>query len=137
MTPSVWPTRAAGGSGHEAISVVQKSIWPLLPPLTGDAAFHCQQAAEKTLKAFLSWSDVPFRKTHDLAELGQQCAALDASLEALCRRAECLSSFAWIFRYPGDVEEPPAAEIADAFELAREVYEAILARLPADVRPPA
>jgi HEPN domain-containing protein len=43
------------------------------PPLIGDAVFHCQQAAEKALKAFLAWHDVPFRKTHDLAEVGQQC----------------------------------------------------------------
>lgn len=50
------------------------------PPLTEDAAFHCQQAAEKTLKAFLAWHDVPFRKTHDLAEIGVQ------SLEAVLAR---------------------------------------------------
>lgn len=31
-------------------------------PFTGDAAFHAQQATEKTLKAFLSWHDVPFGK---------------------------------------------------------------------------
>jgi HEPN domain-containing protein len=42
-----------------------------VPPLTGDAAFHCQQAVEKALKALLAWYDVPFRKTHDLAEIGQ------------------------------------------------------------------
>ena len=35
-------------------------------PLLGDAAFHCQQAVEKALKAFLTWHDLPFRKTHDL-----------------------------------------------------------------------
>lgn len=105
------------------------------PPLTGDAAFHCQQAAEKTLKAFLAWHDVPFRKTHDLAEIGLQCLAVDVSLEPVCRRAERLTAFAWIFRYPGEVAEPPAAEIADALVLAREVYDAVVARLPADVRP--
>jgi HEPN domain-containing protein len=43
------------------------------PPLTGLALFHAQQAVEKTLKAFLSWHDIPFRKTHDLSVLGQQC----------------------------------------------------------------
>ena len=26
-------------------------------PLYGDAAFHCQQAIEKALKAFLTWHD--------------------------------------------------------------------------------
>ena len=36
----------------------------------------------------------------DLAEIGQQCAAVDASLDPVCRRAERLTPFAWIFRYP-------------------------------------
>jgi len=49
------------------------------PPLMEDAAFHCQQAVEKSLKAFLSWQDQPFRKTHDLIELGRQCAEIDPS----------------------------------------------------------
>ena len=31
-------------------------------PLLGDATFHCQQAVEKALKAFLIWHDRPFRK---------------------------------------------------------------------------
>ena len=34
------------------------------PPLTGDMVFHAQQLVEKSLKAFLSWYDRPFRKTH-------------------------------------------------------------------------
>ena len=102
-------------------------------PLTGDAAFHCQQAAEKTLKALLAWHDVPFRKTHDLAEIGQQCTTLDASLEALCRRAERLTTFAWIFRYPGDLEDPPVEEVAEALALARDVHNAVLVRLPTEV----
>lgn len=58
------------------------------------------------------------------------------TLEPVCRRAERLTPFAWIFRYPGDAEEPPAAEIADALALAREVYNIIVARLPAEVWPP-
>ena len=76
-----------------------------IPALLGDAAFHCQQATEKVLKGFLIWHDVPFRRTHDLAEIGQQCSAFDISIEPTCRRAERLTAYAWIFRYPGDVEE--------------------------------
>jgi HEPN domain-containing protein len=105
------------------------------PALLGDAAFHCQQAAEKILKGFLTWYDVPFRRTHDLAEIGQQCSSLDTSIEPTCRRAERLTAYAWIFRYPGDVEEPTRPEVEEALTLAREVYEAVLSRLPAEVRP--
>ena len=71
------------------------------PPLLGEAAYHCQQAAEKALKGFLSWNDTPFGKTHDLAAIGGLCVTKDASLESLCVRADKLSVFAWAFRYPG------------------------------------
>jgi HEPN domain-containing protein len=101
----------------------------------GDAAFHCQQAAEKALKGLLTWHDAPFRRTHDLAEIGRLCSSLDMSMESTCRRADHLTVYAWTFRYPGDVEEPSREEVEDALVLAREVYEAVLSRLPAEVRP--
>jgi len=105
------------------------------PPLTGLALFHAQQAVEKTLKAFLSWHDIPFRKTHDLSVLGQQCLAIDGTLENLCRRAARLTVFAWLFRYPGESEEPPLKEAQESLTLAREVCGAVLTRLPEEVRP--
>ena len=88
------------------------------PPLTGDALFHAQQAAEKALKALLTCHDVPFRRSHDLAEIGRQCVALDSSLEDVCRRAEQLTVFAWLFRCPGDADEPLPAEARQALSLA-------------------
>ena len=30
------------------------------------AVYHCQQAAEKALKAYLTLKDTPFQKVHDL-----------------------------------------------------------------------
>ena len=40
-------------------------------PRPDTALFHCQQAVEKVWKALLFWHDVPFRKTHNLRELGE------------------------------------------------------------------
>lgn len=105
------------------------------PPLTGDMVFHAQQLVEKTLKAFLSWHDQPFRKTHSLVELGRQCAALEPDLELLLRKAAPLTEYAWKFRYPGEEEEPDLAEAEAALELARQVFAAILERLPEAARP--
>ena len=104
-------------------------------PLRQDALFHCQQASEKALKAFLTWHDEPFRKTHNLVEIGEQCAGKDKELEPLLRRAAVLTEYAWKFRYPGDPEEPGVQETDEALALAREVYEAILARLPQQAGP--
>lgn len=105
------------------------------PPLLGEAAYHCQQAAEKSLKGFLSWHDIPFGKTHDLAAIGGLCVTNDPSLEPLCVRADRLSVFAWAFRYPGEPEEPNRTEVEEANRLAREVLDAMLARLPAELKP--
>jgi HEPN domain-containing protein len=123
-----WLAKAANdlrAAAHELIAV---------PPLTDDTVFHAQQAAEKAMKGFLSWHDQPFRKTHDLAEVGRQCTAIDASLEPLLRRAEPLSVYAWAFRYPGEAENPSVEEAQSALAVAREVVETMLARLPTEIR---
>ena len=41
------------------------------------SVFFSQQAAEKATKAFLTFHQVVFRKTHDLKDLGSQCATVD------------------------------------------------------------
>jgi HEPN domain-containing protein len=105
------------------------------PPFLEDIAFHSQQAAEKALKAFLTWHGRPFRKTHNLVELGQACVALEPTFENLLRHAAPLTEYAWRFRYPGDPEEPTYHETQSALAIARDVFQAILERLPADVRP--
>jgi HEPN domain-containing protein len=97
--------------------------------------FFCQQATEKALKAFLLWNDVPFRKTHNLDEIGGQCVALDGSLSALTIKAGALTAFGAALRYPGAPYIPDADEVESAMATAREVFNAVLARVPADARP--
>lgn len=80
-------------------------------PFTGSAVFHAQQVAEKAMKGFLTFHDVPYRKTHDLA-------------------AAVLTQYAWKFRYPGEPEEPSLEEAETSIALAREVYKAIVSLLP-------
>ena len=65
------------------------------PPLLHDVAFHAQQAAEKTFKGFLTWHGRPFRKTHNLEELGQQCLEVEPELKATVDRAVPLTDYAW------------------------------------------
>jgi HEPN domain-containing protein len=104
------------------------------PPLLADAVFHCQQAVEKSLKAFLMWHNIPFRKTHSLEELGEQCLDLDQTMKTLIDRAVPLTEYAWKFRYPGEPEEPSREEAQEAMEIAREMFGAVISRLPQETR---
>jgi len=100
------------------------------PLLFSDVAFHVQQAAEKALKAFLALHDQPLPKTHDLERLGRACAQIDADLERAVDPAVPLTEYAWAFRYPGPTDEPTLEEAREALCIARQVYEAVLSKLP-------
>lgn len=104
------------------------------PPDTEDCLFHCQQAVEKCLKALLVWHDQPFRKTHDLIELTQQCAVLEPNLWNALRGLGPLTRFAWESRYPGEASTPPLDTAHNWLVKAEEVLTAIDSVLPSEVR---
>ena len=105
------------------------------PPLVEDALFHCQQAVEKSLKAFLIWHDTPFRKTHSLEELGRECCAIDPTLGSVVDEAVPLTEYAWAFRYPGEAPAPDTEEGGSSLRIARRMVEAIVARFPEEAVP--
>jgi len=102
--------------------------------LLATAAFHAQQAAEKAIKAWLTWHGRPFRKTHDLLEVATPAWELDATLQPPLQEALVLTQYAWKHRYPGDWSPPRKKEVRDALRLAQAVYRAIEDRLPESVR---
>ena len=105
------------------------------PPITSAAAFHAQQACEKALKALLAWYDKPFRKTHNLEELGEACLAVNPSLRDAIDGAVPLSEYAWRFRYPGEPHEPTVSEAETALATAQKLYRSVLDCLPETTRP--
>jgi HEPN domain-containing protein len=96
-----------------------------------EALFHCQQAVEKALKAFLTFHKRTFRKTHDLSDLSPECLAIDDSLQSAVSQAEGLTQYAWRFRYPGMPYEPDPAEAQDGLQKAEAVVSEVERRLPA------
>jgi len=98
--------------------------------LLGAAVYHCQQAAEKSLKAWLTSQDLRFPKTHDLETLLAMCRA-DESVEwpDLTEHAQLLTPYAVEFRYPGDQMEPESEEAVRALDLAREVHAFVASRI--------
>lgn len=71
------------------------------PPLHDAVCFHCQQASEKYLKAFLQENSTLFRRTHDLEELLDLALQIDSTIKSMRRGLSFLSNFAVEYRYPG------------------------------------
>jgi len=103
-------------------------------PYLDTAVYHCQQAAEKALKAYLILKAVPFQKIHDLSFLVEQCKELDIEFEQILYISSILTPYAIAFRYPGDVIEPDPKEADEALTLAVEVFDFVLNKMPDDVR---
>lgn len=89
--------------------------------------FHCQQSAEKYLKAFLIECGVPFPKTHRLEDLLLLVLPHDASLRKLRRTLVALTRYAVDYRYPD--ENATKRQAAAALRQARKVREQIRLRL--------
>lgn len=105
------------------------------PPLLEDALFHCQQAVEKSFKAFLTYHKQPFHRTHNLEETGEACLAIDPTLRPTVDEAVPLSEFAWAYRYPGPREVPLRDEVVAGRDIAGRAHQAVLDRLPVETHP--
>lgn len=105
-------------------------------PITAAASFHCQQAAEKALKGFLSWHNQPFRKTHALSDLVDQCSRIHGEFARFSPADEVLTQYASDYRYPDpDRPDPSVDEMHTALRTAREIVAFVLTRTPEEVHP--
>ena len=86
-------------------------------------SYHCQQSAEKALKAWLTARNVVFPKTHDLETLLHLCRAGDAGFGAYVTQARALTPLATEFRYPGDLFEPTTEQVKESLRQAIEIFE--------------
>jgi HEPN domain-containing protein len=92
-------------------------------------AFHCQQAAEKYLKALLVRHQIEFPKTHDIAKLLDRVAAVNASIAESLRDADVLTPFGVEVRYPSEAPEVLPGGETEAIDIARLVRDAVMVSL--------
>jgi HEPN domain-containing protein len=102
-------------------------------PLTDIASFHAQQAAEKAIKAYLTWHDTIFPKTHSLVALIALCLQIDDDFNALRTAAVTLTPYAVASRYPSDVANLSLADARQALSLAESVWQFVLDKLPNEI----
>jgi HEPN domain-containing protein len=84
------------------------------------ACFHCQQAAEKSLKAYLIAKNAEYPLIHDLKRPLDHCSRLDPAFDALSETALVLNPFAVVTRYD-DAFWPEPEEVCSAFEMAQSI----------------
>jgi HEPN domain-containing protein len=100
-----------------------------MPSRVRQSLFHAQQAAEKSLKAFLIWHERSFPLTHDLAVLLRLCVSIDSGIAPGVEPALDLTQFAARFRYPGEDEIPSLEEARQWVAAAAGVLDCVSMRI--------
>jgi HEPN domain-containing protein len=80
---------------------VARSLARKKPPLHDAVCFHCQQSAEKYLKALLEELRIAVAKTHELEKLLTAVQPHHPELRSLKRGLVFLTRFAVDIRHPG------------------------------------
>jgi len=85
--------------------------------------FHCQQAAEKMLKAYLVARGKDYPISHDLLLILEQVLSLDPKAEKLRDTLIILMSYAVEVRYPDYYNVPSAEDTHEARKAAEKVHD--------------
>ena len=74
------------------------------PPKIEIICYHCQQSAEKMLKAFWVYFEIKPPKTHELHLLLEKCKEIDASFGKIAEECSRLNIYSSQPRYPLGLE---------------------------------
>ena len=83
--------------------------------------YHCQQSAEKILKAFLIYSGVKPARTHDLEPLRKECVKIDKTFNEITEKCARLSDYSSQPRYPMEIvitDEDTRLALQDSKEIS-------------------
>ena len=98
------------------------------PPVILDiACFHCQQAVEKYLKAFLLYQRQRIKKTHFVSYLQVKCAEVDKEFAKIDLKK--LDDFAVDIRYPDDAIAPTLEESKEYLQTAEAIKELVRSKI--------
>jgi HEPN domain-containing protein len=113
---------------QEDWDVVQILIKDPNPP-TGSVCFHCQQCAEKLIKAVLTRNSVEFPKTHDIERLIKLTGNFVSGLDELSPFAQKLTAHGVNTRYPADMKIVDLSEMNEVVEITEKFRKVILSAI--------
>lgn len=114
--------------GDSDLKVVEHELKLPEDEIVKDAVcFHCQQAVEKYLKAFLICHKVQYKKTHNIEFLMEECGKIDAAFKGV--DVKNLTYFGVMIRYPEETYIPDMSEVQFYFELAQKIKQLVLLKI--------
>jgi HEPN domain-containing protein len=102
--------------------VAKHCIEDLNPKQTEIASYHCQQCAEKALKAFLIYKNMEPPKIHDLKVLCKMCQDIDTAFAGIASQCAHLTPYGVTVRYPDELS-PNEDMVKRAINEAQQVYD--------------
>jgi HEPN domain-containing protein len=99
------------------------------------AGYHCQQAAEKALKAFLVYHDERVEKTHDVGLLIERAMTIEPGFGSWLDMGDWLTPYATAYCYPGQEDQPELEDFEEAIDAALTIFRQVLSFLPPEVHP--
>lgn len=127
MTPSLkayielWLTK----SDHDLLSA--QRLLEIEPVILDNACFHCQQAIEKCLKAFLIYHGRDIERTHNVIFLLAECANFDPVFGTVDPMN--INVYAVQGRYPDSNLVPTKEEAKSYYSLAIQVRSLVAERI--------
>ena len=104
-----------------------KLIIEMKPVILDIACFHCQQAVEKYLKAFLIFNNKTIIKTHSIELLIEECRLIDSEFTGIDFKN--LDEYAVEIRYPDSFLQPDLKETKEYFSMAMEIQKLVLSKI--------
>jgi HEPN domain-containing protein len=110
---------------HDLLSA--QRLLEIEPLILDSACFHCQQAVEKYLKAYLIYNEFDIQKTHDIIALLNQCSNFDSVFGTIDPMD--INAYAVNGRYPDANLMPSKEEAEGYYQLALQIKSLVADRI--------
>jgi HEPN domain-containing protein len=100
-----------------------------IPDYLDTVTFHCQQAVEKYLKAYLIFQTTTFRFSHDLVYLLDLINQSDSDFEEYYDSVSELQGYAVEIRYPNETIYLSNEKVEKAISIAKIVRELVVLKM--------
>lgn len=100
-----------------------------IPEYLDTVTFHCQQAVEKYLKAYLIFQSTTFRFSHDLVYLLDLITQNDSDFEEYYDTVSELQGYAVEIRYPNETIYLSNEKVEKAMSIAKTVRQLVVLKM--------